>query len=116
MKKIILSAFIIIVSVGFSNAQTATGSTQTKSRLGTRTETITSDLTQKLSLSPAQQDQVKTVFEQSLAQIQQVVETNNSDKHLANDQIQTLIQQREVALQNILTPQQLSLYHSSASK
>lgn len=115
MKTFFLSIFIIIISLGICDAQTSIGN-QLPVRQNTRVESVTTKLTQQLSLSPAQQEQVKNLYQQNLQQIQQVVETNNSDKHLANDQIQTLIQQRETSLQTILTPAQFNLYRTSGSK
>ncbi|TSA49714.1 MAG: hypothetical protein D4R43_03430 [Sphingobacteriales bacterium] len=115
MKSFLLSSFIIIISLGICEAQTSTN-TSLPVRQNTRVESVTTKLTQQLSLSPAQIEQVKNLYQQNLQQIQHVVETNKSDKHLANDQIQTLIQQRETSLQTILTPTQFNLYRTSGSK
>lgn len=115
MKTIFLSTLIIIISLGICNAQTSSTATH-PDRQTSRVENVTTRLTQQLSLSPAQKEQVTALYQQSLQQIQQVVESNNGDKHLANEQIQTLIQQRETSLQTILTPTQYSLYRASGSK
>ncbi len=115
MRTIFFSALIIIISLGICEAQTSTNSSLPP-RQNTQVESVTSRLTQQLNLSPAQKDQVTVLYQQSLQQIQQVVESNNNDKHLANDQIQTLIQQRETSLQVILTPAQFNLYRTSGTK
>ena len=115
MKTSILTSFIIIISLGICEAQTASN-TVSPVRQTTRVASVTTRLTQQLSLSPAQQTQVTELYQQSMQQIQQVVETNNGDKNLANDQIQTLIQQRETSLQTILTPQQLTQYQLTRQK
>ena len=116
MKSIILSTLIIVISLGICDAQTTTGSTAPANKLTTRVETVTQHLTQQLNLSPTQQEQVKAVYQNSLQQIQQVVETNNGNKSLAAEQMQTLIDQRNIALQNILTPSQLTIYNTNTKK
>lgn len=116
MKSIILSSFIIVINLGICNAQTTTGSTAPANKLNTRVETVTQHLTQQLNLSPSQQEQVKVVYQNSLQQIQQVVEANNGDKSVAAEQMHTLIAQRNIALQNILTPSQLTIYNSNTKK
>ena len=116
MKSIILSAFIIVISFGICGAQSTTNTISPEAKIKQRTETVTQHLTAELNLSPSQQEQVKTVYQESLTQIQNVIETNNGNKSVAADQVHTLIQQRNTALQSILTPAQLSIYTASNSK
>ena len=113
MKTLFLSSFIIIISLGICNAQTSTVSS---GKLNARTESVTSNLKTQLGLSLVQEEKVKNLYQESLQQIQQVFESNNGNKSAASDQIQTLIQQRETALQTILTPQQLSIYNTTSRK
>jgi len=113
MKTLFFSSVILIISFGICNAQTSTVSS---GKLNARTESITNNLKTQLSLNPVQEEKVKNLYQESLQQIQQVVESNNGNKSVASDQIQALIQQRETALQTILTPQQLSIYNTASRK
>lgn len=113
IKTLFFSSFILIISLGICNAQTSTVSS---GKLNARTESITSNLKTQLGLSPVQEEKVKNLYQESLQQIQQVVESNNGNKSVASDQIQTLIQQRETVLQTILTPKQLSIYNTASRK
>ena len=98
MKTLLLSTIISIFGFGICSAQSTDENLNMAAKINTRSERVTQNLTQQLSLNPSQQEQVKVVYQESLQQIQQLFQSNDENKTVVNDQINTLIQQRQVRL------------------